>query len=143
MHNPAVIHIANAWQERVVGSAAALVGFGAAHILEDFAYGVPAHLGLEPAPAATLVGIVFGLHVVFIGLAAASRLAGYLGNGLIAAAWLALIGIEHMEELLYQSPFRTGWPSRLLVLGVIVSAAVLLACSLAAWSRSRRGMPWA
>ena len=142
MHNPAVVRIANEWQEWVVGSAAALVGFSAAHVIEDFAYGVPARVGLELAPAATLVGIVFALHVIFIGLAAASRTAGYLGNGLFGAGWLAVVGAEHLGELLYTWPYRTGWPSKLMILGVMISGAVLLTSSLAAWCRSRRALPW-
>lgn len=142
MRNPVLVRVAYEWQEWMVGSAAALIGFGAAHVIEDFAYGVPARFGLDLAPAATLVGIVFGLHVVFIGLAAASRVAGYLGNGLFAAGWLALVASEHLGELMLGSPFRSGWPSRLIVLGVMISAAVLLVSSAAGWYRSRQALPW-
>jgi hypothetical protein len=116
-----------------VNAAAILVVFSLAHSLEDFVYGTPERFGFEVAPAAALIGIVYGVHILLIVAASRGQTLGYIGNLLIGAAWLVGSVLDHLGEVLYVWPYRGGVLSKAFEIGLMVSAVVLVAVSFKAW----------
>jgi len=68
------------WSNRVVVAAVLLAGFGAAHLIDDFLYGIPADFGLSNQVCQVLAVVYFGLTSVLLVLAARGIKAGYVGN---------------------------------------------------------------
>ncbi len=121
----------------VVGTGALLVAISMAHVLEDFVYSVPARFGLETAPAAAVVGLAYGLHVVLIAIAARDQALGYFGNAAVGAFWLVAAAADHLGEVLFANPYRAGLVSKAFEVGLMLAAPSLVIVSLLAW-RSRR-----
>jgi hypothetical protein len=121
---------------RVVAAAALTIGVTIAHVLEDFVHGVPAQFGVEVAPAAAMLGVVYAAHVGLVTLAARGKGIGYLGNLAAGVAWLVASGVDHFGEVLFASPYREGLFSKAFIVGIWVSALALAIVSFAAW-RSR------
>ena len=48
------------WSNRVVAAAVVLAGLGAAHLIDDFLYGIPADLGLSNELGHALVVVSYG-----------------------------------------------------------------------------------
>jgi len=92
----------------VVGAAALMVGISMAHVLEDFVNGVPARFGVDTVPAAALVGLAYGIHVVLIGLAARDRVVGYIGNLGVGVFWLVAAASDHLGDVLFAETYRAG-----------------------------------
>jgi hypothetical protein len=96
------------------------------HSIEDFTYGIAQRFGFKVLPAAVGLGIVFALQV----WATAA-----LGWRQLYSRWLLLvIGLfwvvgalgDHVPDLI-SSSWRTGVPSKVLVVGIILSQAAVVA----------------
>ena len=124
------------WSNWVVGVAAVTVGVTIAHVLEDFVYGVPGDFGVEVAPAAALLGVAYALHILLIALAARNHPLGYLGNLVYGVGWVLAAGLDHLDDVLFESHYRAGLISKAFEVGIMVSALALAVVSYAAW-RSR------
>lgn len=122
----------------VVGSAVLLIAFSLAHSFEDFVYGVPAQFGFSVGGAAALVGIFYGVHVVAVAYAAREYPWAYLANSLIGLLWLAGAVLDHGRDLLFTSPYREGAISKVFLVGVLVTAGLLIAVGYAAWRGRHR-----
>ena len=115
-----------------------LVGISVAHILEDFVYGVPADFGLEVTPAAALLGLAYAIHVVVIALAARGHPIGHLGNLVYGIGWALAAGLDHLDDILFESPYRDGFISKAFEVGIMGSALVLALVSAMAWRAERQ-----
>lgn len=121
----------------VVGTAALLVGVSSAHVCEDFVYGVPARFGVAVAPAAVFVGVAYAVHAVLIALAARGATSGYLGNAAAGLGWFLAAALDHLGEVLFDSPYRAGVISKALEVGIMLAGGGLLVVSLSAWRQRR------
>ena len=135
--DPAVRRPYEGW---VVGLGAALVGVSVAHVAEDFVYGVPARFGVSVATAALLAGTAYAGHVVLIALAARDETCGYAGNLVAGIGWFLAAALDHLGEVLFDSPYRAGFISKALEVGTMLIGLALASASALAW-RERRRVP--
>lgn len=130
------------WRADLAVVAAALLGgFGAAHLIDDFLYGVPAEFNLA-APTAQVLAFVF--FVAFTGLAARvgqGRRVGYLGLAIIGILLAVADSTKHLVEMAEPGPYRSGWVSEALVVGLIASGLLAGLAGLLAWSGTRPRRP--
>jgi len=112
--------------------------FTVPHSIEDFAFGIAQRFGLGELTAGVGLGAVMAAQVW------ATAAVGWKPR---AARWLLLvIGLfwvigaltDHLGDL-FDSTWRSGVPSKVLVLGIIVSqASVVVLAGLELWGRRRR-----
>jgi hypothetical protein len=126
------------WSNRVVIAAVLLAGFGAAHLIDDFLYGVPADFGLSNQFSQGLAVVYFIITSSFLVLAARGSRAGYLGNLALGLFLLLADLLKHGSEGLFSGPWRNGLFSRSLALGLMLSAVALVVVSYGAWQHARR-----
>lgn len=120
------------WSNRVVLAAVLLTGFGAAHLIDDFLYGVPADFGLSNQFSQVLAVIYFIITSVLLVLAARGSRAGYIGNLVLGAFLLLADMLKHGTEGLFSGVWRSGLFSRCLAFGVMLSSIGLIAVSFGA-----------
>lgn len=126
------------WSNRVVGAAVLLAGFGAAHLIDDFLYGIPADFGLSNQVGQVLAVAYFGLTSLLLVLAARQSRVGYAGNLALGVFLLLADMLKHGQEGLFGGPWRSGFFSRVLAFGVMLSAVALAALSWGAWRQARQ-----
>jgi hypothetical protein len=126
------------WSNRVVTAGVVVTALGAAHLIEDFLYGVPADFGLTETVAQVLAAMFFALLGGFLTLAARERPAGYLGLLGIGAFLTAADTAKHIDEILFDSPYRAGLFSKVLELALILGSLTLAVTSHLAWRSARR-----
>ena len=126
------------WSNRVVGVAAIMVGFAVAHLIDDFLYGVPGDFGLTDPPVQALAGVLFAILAVLIALAARGRAAGFLGTACFGAFLFAADTAKHVDEVLFDHPYRAGLISKAFEVGLMLSGLALAVVSYAAWRSTRR-----
>ena len=123
----------SSWSNRVVAVASLLVGVSVAHVCEDFVYGVPQKFGIDVAPAAVLTGVVYAVHAVLIALAARGQSVGYVGNLAAGVGWFLAAALDHLGEVLFDSPYRAGFVSKALEVGIMLAGLALAGVSFLAW----------
>ncbi len=79
------------WSNLVVIAAVLLTGFGAAHLIDDFLYDIPADFGLSNEFSQVLVIVYFIITSLLLVLAARGSKAGYIGN--LGLGLFLLVGI--------------------------------------------------
>ena len=126
------------WSNRVVGAAVLLTGFGAAHLIDDFLYGIPADFGLSNEFSQVLAVVYFILTSLLIVLAARGSQTGYLGNLGLGLFLLTADLLKHGSEGLLGGPWRSGLFSRSLAFGVILTALGLVVVFFGAWRHERQ-----
>jgi hypothetical protein len=126
------------WSDRVVVAAVLLAGFGAAHLIDDFLYGVPADFGLSNQFSQVLAVIYFIITSLLLVLAARGIKAGYIGNLVLGAFLLLADMLKHGTEGLFSGPWRNGLFSRSLAFGVMLTSIGLIVVSYGAWRHARR-----
>lgn len=123
------------WSNRVVLAASIFAGFGVAHLIDDFLYGVPAEFNLSNE-AAQVLGLAF-----FAALTGLAALAGrgsrksYLGFTIIGGLLALADVLEHLPEILRVGPWRSGLISGTLSIGLIASGVVVAVISYLAWRK--------
>ncbi len=126
------------WSNRVVAAAILLAGLGAALLIDDFLYGVPAGFGLSIIFSQGLAVIYFIITSLLLVLAARGSKAGYIGNmGLGLFLFLADL-FEHGREGLFSGQWRSGLFSRSLAFGLMLVSIGLVIVSFGAWQQARR-----
>lgn len=122
----------------VVAASALHVAASLTHAIEDFEHGIHERFGLDLLAAAFLLALVYAAQLLAaVGLLLGSRLA--LGtNAILAAVWLAGALVDHLPAVLGAEPWRTGFASEALAVGVMASSALWLVVSVAALALSRR-----
>jgi hypothetical protein len=124
-----------AWSNRVVLAASIFAGFGVAHLIDDFLYGVPAEFNLSNE-AAQVLGLAF-----FAALTGLAALAGrgsrksYLGFTIIGGLLALADVLKHLPEILRVGPWRSGLASGTFSIGLIVSGVVVAVISYLAWRK--------
>ena len=126
------------WSNRVVVAAILLAGFGAAHLIDDFLYGVPADFGLSNQFSQVLAVAYFIITSLLLVLAARGSKAGYIGNLVLGLFLLLADMLKHGSEGLFSGPWRNGLFSRSLAFGLMLSAVFLAVVSYGAWQQARR-----
>jgi hypothetical protein len=126
------------WSNRVVIAGVLLTGFGAAHLIDDFLYGVPADFGLSNEFSQVLTVVYFIITSVLLVLAARGNKVGYMGNLGLGLFLLLADMLKHGSEGLFAGPWRSGLFSRSLAFGVMLTAAGLVVVSYGAWQHARQ-----
>lgn len=108
-----------------------------AHLVEDATEDAFASFGLDPLPAAWLLGGALALQLTFALACLRERRAGYIGVALLSLAWVVTAGIEHWQAFV-PGDFRAGLSSRIAVWGVIVLQGLAAWTALSAVRSTRR-----
>ncbi|MCK5635468.1 MAG: hypothetical protein KAI06_10285, partial [Anaerolineales bacterium] len=105
-------------------------GFGAAHLIDDFLYGVPAEFNLTNPPTQFLALAFFVALTGLIALAARGTRASY--RGLITIGLLLALAdtLKHVPEIVGSTSYRSGTASIIFSLGLIVTG---LATAVVSW----------
>ena len=126
------------WSNRVVVAAILLAGFGAAHLIDDFLYGVPADFGLSNEFSQVLAVVYFIITSLLLVLAARANKIGYIGNMGLGLFLLLADMLKHGSEGLFSGPWRSGLFSRSLAFGLMLTSIGLVIVSYGAWQNMRR-----
>jgi hypothetical protein len=126
------------WSNRVVIAAILLAGFGAAHLIDDFLYGIPASFGLSNEVSQVLAVFYFIVTSLLLVLAARGSKAGYIGNLVLGLFLLLADMLKHGSEGLFSGQWRSGLFSQGLAFGLMLSAIGLVIVSYAAWKNARK-----
>ncbi len=125
--------MASAWHRLTLLSAVAFVSFSAAHLIDEFVWGVPAefHLSVE---ITEVLALLFVLSLTGLAIAAArgSRV-GLAGLALAGILLVVADVLKHAGEILEAGPWRSGAVSTFLAIGLTLSAlstAVAALCTL-------------
>ncbi len=115
------------WSSRVVAVSSIFAGFGAAHLIDDFLYGVPAEFNLTNPPTQFLALAFFIALTGLIALAARGRRASF--QGLITIGLLLALAdtLKHIPEIMGSVSFRSGAASIFFAIGLIVSGLLTAA----------------
>jgi hypothetical protein len=118
------------WSNRVIVVSSIFAGFGAAHLIDDFLYGVPAEFNLSNPPTQLLAFAFFIALTGLVALAARGTRASY--QGLITIGLLLALAdtLYHVPEIVGAVTFRSGAASIFFAIGLIVSG---LAMAAVAW----------
>ncbi len=109
---------------RVVVVSSIFAGFGAAHLIDDFLYGVPAEFNLSNPPTQFLALAFFAALTGLIALAARGSRASYQGQITIGLLLALADTLRHVPEILRSATFRSGAASIIFSVGLIVSGLV-------------------
>jgi hypothetical protein len=123
---------------RVVLVAAITIGISSAHVLEDFAYGLPAEAGFDPTIFALFLGAVYLIHAILVALAARDRQFGYLGNAIVGVLWLVAALDEHIPDVFFVPQFRAGLISQALIVAHWLASLLLAIVAFVAWVSRRK-----
>ncbi len=126
---------AAAW---AVALSALMVPFTVTHAFEDFAYGVPARLGVAPLPAAFILSLVYTGHLLSaVGTARGFRPAMAAG-AVLGWGWSAAALLDHGRDIFFADPYRAGLVSKALEGGIIIVGAAWGIASVLAFRRATR-----
>ena len=131
----------NKWGNQVVLAAVLLTGFGAAHLIDDFLYGVPADFGLSNPVTQVLALLYFLITSWLLVLAVRGQKAGYIGNMVLGLFLLTADMLKHGMEGMFWGPWRTGTFSRFLAFGVMGISLWLVVVSYKAWQAMKSDSP--
>ena len=115
---------------RVAAVSSIFAGFGVAHLIDDFLYGVPAEFNLSNPPTQFLALAFFVALTGLIALAARGTRASY--QVLITIGLLLALAdtLKHIPEIIGSMRYRSGTASIVFSIGLIVSG---LATTSVAW----------
>ena len=115
------------WSNRVIVVSSIFAGFGVAHLIDDFLFGVPAEFNLLNPPTQFLAMAFFVALTGLIALAARGTRASY--QGLITIGLLLALAdtLYHVPEIAGSVNFRSGAASTFFAIGLIVSGLVMAA----------------
>ena len=112
--------------------------FIAPHVVEDFADGIAQRVGLSTGVGAFLLGGWLGLQSLGLILLACGRAGGWLMTFMLSLVWATVALLDHGPALMHGT-FRTGLPSVIWVVGLIVTQGVAAAFAWRGWRRARIG----
>ena len=123
------------WSNRVIVVSSIFAGFGVAHLINDFLFGVPAEFNLTNPPTQFLAFAFFVALTGLVALAARGTRASY--QGLITIGLLLALAdtLKHIPEIVGSVTYRSGAASIFFSVGLIISGLVMAAV---AWLALRR-----
>jgi hypothetical protein len=124
--------------DRVIIAASVFSGFGAAHLIDDFLYGVPAEFHLSNELSQFLGLFFFAALTGLIALAARGRRRSYFGLVVIGTLLAAADTTKHLPEMLSSEHYRSGLASTAYAVGLVLSGIATAVVAYAAWLRARR-----
>jgi len=133
MGNPTATY--DRWSNRVVTVSSIFAGFGVAHLIDDFLYGVPAEFNLTNPPTQFLAIAFFVALTGLIALAARGSRASYRGLIIIGLLLALADTLKHIPEIAGSGSYRSGTASCVFSIGLIVSG---LATAVVAWLAMRQ-----
>jgi hypothetical protein len=115
------------WSNRVIVVSSIFAGFGVAHLIDDFLFGVPAEFNLTNPPTQFLALAFFVALTGLIAFAARGTRASY--QGLITIGLLLALAdtLKHVSEIVGSVTFRSGAASIFFSVGLIISGLVVAA----------------
>ncbi len=134
------VHMTNEqrlWSDRVVFVAAIFTGFGAAHLIDDFLFGVSTEIGIPNNISQIMALAFFAALTGLTALAARGRRQSYLGLIIIGILLALAELLKHVPEILAASYYRSGALSVSFVFGLLVSSIVTAAVAFRAWQISK------
>ena len=114
-------------------SACIFCGFASAHLIDEFVWGAPQefHLSTE---FTQILALAFMISLVGLVVRAASGSRfGFGGMALIGLLITLADVLKHLYEILQSGPWRSGFVSEFLALGLIVSGIVMFTTSCRVW----------
>lgn len=126
--------------QEVVVSAACFAGFGVAHLIDDFLYGVPAEFHLSNQSSQLLGLLFFASLSGLIALAATGSRQSYLGLAIIGSLLAVADITKHVPEMVGSSSWHSGIWSEVFSIGLVLSAATTAVVSFRAWRRTGKGI---
>ena len=123
------------WSNRVIVAVSVFAGFGAAHLIDDFLYGVPAEFNLSNRMAQALGLAFFAALTGLAALAGRGSRKSYLGFVIIGGLLALADVLKHLPEVLEPGPWRSGLASEVFSVGLIVSGLVSAIVSYLAWRK--------
>jgi hypothetical protein len=114
-------------------SACIFSGFASAHLIDEFVWGAPKefHLSVE---FTQILALAFMLSLVGLVVSAALGSSSAFTGLALTGFLIALADIlKHLFEILQSGPWRSGFVSEFLALGLIVSGVVMFTASCRAW----------
>lgn len=120
-----------------VGASLASLPFVVPHVVEDFAEGIAARVGLSTGTTAFLLGGFLALQALGLVLVARERRLGWIVTFWVGVIWVAGALIDHGPALA-SGRFRSGAPSVAWVVGLVVTQMASAALAWLGWRRARR-----
>lgn len=120
-----------------MGVAAVFAGFGVAHLIDDFLYGVPAEFNLSEVASQVMGWAFFVALTGLIALAARGNRRSYVGLIIIGTLLALADTLKHIPEMVGVEVYRSGFFSVVFSLGLIVSGLGTAVVSYVAWRSSR------
>ena len=108
------------------------------HSFEDFVAGVQRDYGLSTLGGGLLLACVYVVQVIGIVLASHRSRPGYWLHLLVGLFWFVGSVYDHLDDVLFADPYRAGWPSKALELGIMAISAAIVALALLSLRRSPR-----
>lgn len=119
--------------QRLVWAAILTAGFGAAHLIDDFLWGVPADFGLSNQVAQVLALLYFALTGWLLVQAVKGSQVGVIGNLILGLFLLLAAPLKHGAEGLFWGPWRSGLFSRFLACGLMLMSFFLAVSAFQVW----------
>jgi hypothetical protein len=107
----------------LLGASVLAMLLGVPHVVEDFAFGIHTRFGLPLLALASVVALAYASQVLAAALVARRDRRGYALSLVLALVWLVGALVEHLPELLFVWPYRSGWISKGLEVGLIATTA--------------------
>lgn len=103
----------------------ALFFFTVPHNVEDFAYGEPARFGLPPLVVVLGLSAVFAAQGLALFWTGGQSRRGLILHAVLGFSWAIAAVAAHVGELLQAGTYRTGLPSVVFLLGIVLVGAGL------------------
>ena len=123
-------------ESRLLGASVLAMLFGVPHVVEDFAFGIHTRFGVPLLALASVVAVAYAAQVLAAALVARRDRRGYGLSLLLALVWLVGALVEHLPDLLFTWPYRSGWISKGLEAGLMAATASWAALAAAGLRRA-------
>ena len=125
------------WSNRVVAAASIFAGFGVAHLVDDFLYGVPAEFNLTVVASQVMGCAFFAALTGLIAMASRGSRRSYAGLMIVGALLALADTLNHVPEMMRAAVYRSGSFSQGLAIGLIASGLATAVVSYGAWRSGR------
>lgn len=125
------------WGNCVVAVASIFAGFGVAHLVDDFLYGVPAEFNLTVVASQVMGWAFFAALTGLIAMASRGSRRSYAGLMIVGTLLALADTLKHVPEMIRVEVYRSGLSSQGFAIGLIASGLGTAVVSYGAWRSSR------